>query len=128
MGELPPVEADPTLLRVLVTNLLSNAVKFTSHAEAPKLEVGGYDQGSETVYYFEDNGIGFDMQDAGRLFGVFERLHGSNQYEGHGVGLAVVERIARRHGGTVRAEGVLGKGATFFVNLPHRPPSDGHAT
>lgn len=129
MGELPTVEADPTLLRVLVTNLLSNAVKFTSHAEAPKLEVGGYTQGSEAVYYFEDNGIGFDMQDAGRLFGVFERLHGSTQYEGHGVGLAVVERIARRHGGTVRAEAVLGKGATFFVSFPHRqPPRDGHAT
>jgi signal transduction histidine kinase len=128
MGELPPVEADRTLMRVLVTNLLSNAVKFTAHAEAPKLEVGGYSQGGETVYYFEDNGIGFDMQDAGRLFGVFERLHGSNQYEGHGVGLAVVERIARRHGGSVRAEAVLGKGATFFVNLPQGQPSDGHAT
>jgi light-regulated signal transduction histidine kinase (bacteriophytochrome) len=121
MGELPSVHADPTLLRVLVTNLLSNAFKFTSHAEAPKLEVGGYVQGGETVYYFEDNGIGFDMQDAGRLFGVFERLHGSTQYDGHGVGLAVVERIARRHGGTVRAEGVLGKGATFFVTFPARP-------
>jgi len=121
MGELPPVQADPTLLRVLVTNLLSNAFKFTSHSEAPKLEVGGYVQGAETVFYFEDNGIGFDMQDAGRLFGVFERLHGSTQYAGHGVGLAVVERIARRHGGTVRAEAVLGKGATFFVSLPVRP-------
>jgi signal transduction histidine kinase len=123
MGELPGVEADPTLLRVLVTNLLSNAFKFTRQTEGPKLEVGGYVQGAETVYYFEDNGIGFDMHDAGRLFGVFERLHGSTQYEGHGVGLAVVERIARRHGGTVRAEAVLGKGATFFVSFPQRRPA-----
>ena len=121
MGELPPIQADPTLMRVLVTNLLSNAFKFTSHEEAPKLEVGGYVQGGETVYYFEDNGIGFNMEDAGRLFGVFERLHGSTQYEGHGVGLAVVDRIARRHGGKVRAEAVLGKGATFFVSFPARP-------
>ncbi len=122
MGEMPSIEADPTLLRVLMTNLLSNAFKFTRSVDEPRIEVGGYLQGSDAVYYVEDNGIGFDMRNASRLFRVFERLNGSSEYEGHGVGLAIVERIARRHGGSVRAEGVLGKGATFFITLPNGPP------
>jgi light-regulated signal transduction histidine kinase (bacteriophytochrome) len=121
MGELPSIRADPTLLRVLFTNLLSNALKFTHLVPSPAIEVGGYVQGEETTYYVKDNGIGFDMENASKIFGVFERLHNLEDYDGHGVGLALVERIARRHGGSARAEGALGKGATFFVVLPNEP-------
>jgi light-regulated signal transduction histidine kinase (bacteriophytochrome) len=124
MGEMPTIEADPTLMRVLITNLLSNAFKFTRTVEEARIEVGGYTQGTDTVYYVEDNGVGFDLRHADRLFGVFERLHRSSEYEGHGVGLAIVERITRRHGGSVRAEGVVDKGATFFVTLPNSRPND----
>ncbi len=118
MGELPPLRADGILLRVLFTNLLSNAFKFTRGVEQPRVEVGGYAQGASTVYYVEDNGIGFDMRHVNKLFGVFERLVPQAEYEGHGVGLAIVQRIAQRHGGSVRAEGAPGKGATFFVSFP----------
>lgn len=121
MGTLPTIHGDPTLLWTLFNNLLSNAFKFTQGVESPRVEVGGYTQGAEMVYYVADNGIGFDMRHASKLFGVFERLPSGQQQEGHGVGLAVVERIARRHGGSVRAEGVPGKGATFFVTLPIQP-------
>jgi signal transduction histidine kinase len=120
MGELPSVRADPTLLRTLFTNLLGNAFKFTRAVPEPRIEVGGYVQGESTVFYVEDNGIGFDMRHADKLFAVFERLVSQADYEGHGVGLAIVARIAERHGGGVRAEGAPGKGATFFVTLPIR--------
>ena len=121
MGDLPPIEGDQTLLWTLFSNLLSNAFKFTQGVQDPRVQVGGYVQGPDVVYYVEDNGIGFDMRHASKLFGVFERLPSGEHHEGHGVGLAVVERIARRHGGSVRAEGVPGKGATFFVTLPTDP-------
>jgi signal transduction histidine kinase len=119
MGNLPPVNGDPTLLRIMLANLLANAFKFTRHVKDPTLEVGGYINGDEVVYYVKDNGIGFDSKSSQKLFNVFERLHSKDEYEGHGIGLALVERIARRHGGSVRAEGVVGKGATFFVTLPN---------
>ncbi len=118
MGELPPVRADRTLLWTLFTNLLSNAFKFTQGTDDPRVEVGGYAQEDEIVYYVKDNGIGFDMQHANKLFHVFERLPTSEPHDGYGLGLAVVERIVHRHGGSVRAEAVPGKGATFFVTLP----------
>lgn len=121
MGELPSVLGDPTLLWTLFSNLLSNAFKVTRDVEQPSVEVGGYAQGTDVVYYVEDNGIGFDMRHVAKLFGVFERLPSGEQHEGHGVGLAIVELIARRHGGSVRAEGVPEKGATFFVTLPSDP-------
>src|SRR6185295_10977138 len=118
MGELPSVRADRTLLWTLFTNLLSNAFKFTQGTEDPRVEVGGYSRDDETVYYVKDNGIGFDMRYANKLFQVFERLPTNEPHDGYGLGLAVVERIVHRHGGSVRAEAVPGKGATFFVTLP----------
>jgi light-regulated signal transduction histidine kinase (bacteriophytochrome) len=125
MGDLPPARADRTLLRTLFTNLLSNAFKFTHGVERPTVEVGGYEQGDDVVYYVKDNGAGFDMRYANKLFRVFEQLPTKESHDGHGLGLAVVDRIVRRHGGSIRAEAVPGKGATFFVTLPDgTPPGD----
>jgi light-regulated signal transduction histidine kinase (bacteriophytochrome) len=124
MGGLPPARADRTLLRTLFTNLLSNAFKFTNGVEHPTVEVGGYAQGDRVVYYVKDNGAGFDMRYANKLFRMFEQLPTKEPHDGHGIGLAVVDRIVRRHGGSIRAEGVPGKGATFFVTLPDGTPPD----
>jgi len=122
MGVLPPARADRTLLRTLFTNLLSNAFKFTHGVEHPAVEVGGCAQAGAVVYSVRDNGAGFDMRYANKLFRVFERLPTKEPHDGHGIGLAVVERIVRRHGGSIRAEAVPGKGATFFVTLPDGTP------
>jgi signal transduction histidine kinase len=125
MGELPSVRGDSTLLWTMLSNLLTNAFKFTRGVPEPLVEVGGYVQGTDVVFYVEDNGIGFDMRHASKLFGIFERLPSGEHHEGHGIGLAIVARIAHRHGGNVRAEGVPEKGATFFVTLPREPVTPG---
>jgi signal transduction histidine kinase len=117
-AELPPAWADPAMLRLIFSNLLSNACKFVRAGEAPRVEIGGRIEGGESVYFVRDQGVGFDMRFAEKLFGVFERLHGGDEFDGHGVGLAIVARLVRRHGGRVWAEGALGKGATFYVALP----------
>ena len=118
-------EADQTLLRQVFTNLLSNAVKFTRNQPAPKIQVGRELRGKETVYYVKDNGVGFDLKYRDKLFGVFERLHSGSDYEGTGVGLAIVQRIILRHGGQVWAESAPGAGATFYFSLAHvRESSD----
>jgi len=122
MGVVPPVRADRALLRTLFTNLLSNAFKFTHGVEHPAVEVGGSAQGETVVYTVKDNGAGFDMRYANKLFRVFEQLPTKGPRDGHGIGLAVVERIVRRHGGSIRAEAVPGKGATFLVTLPDGTP------
>jgi signal transduction histidine kinase len=122
MGVLPPAKADRTLLCTLFTNLLSNSFKFTQGVEHPTVEVGGYAREDGVVYYVKDNGAGFDMRYANKLFRVFEQLPTKEPHDGHGIGLAVVERIVRRHGGSIRAEAVPGKGATFFVTLPDGTP------
>jgi PAS domain S-box-containing protein len=115
---LPVCSGDPALLRQVWVNLLGNALKYSKVREAPRIEVGGEVEGDLASYYVKDNGIGFDMQFVDKLFRVFQRLHTPDQYEGTGVGLAIVERIVRRHGGRVRASGELGKGATFGFSLP----------
>ncbi len=117
IGDLPPVQADPALLRQVFVNLLSNAVKFTSTRSGRRLEVSGWRDGRRVVYEVTDNGVGFDMRYAGKLFGVFQRLHG-REFEGTGVGLALVERIVARHGGTVSARAEVDHGATFTISLP----------
>jgi PAS domain S-box-containing protein len=115
---LPPAQGDPAMLRQVFANLLGNAVKFTRHQAAPVIEVGGASENGLNTYYVKDNGVGFDDKYAHRLFGVFQRLHTQSEFEGTGIGLALVQRIIRRHGGQVRAESKPGAGATFYFTLP----------
>ena len=117
IGDLPSCEADPLLLRQVFVNLLSNALKYTRKKETARIEVGSAD----SVYYVRDNGAGFDMRYADRLFGVFQRLHRAEDFEGIGIGLANVRQIVQRHGGQVWAEGAVDQGATFFFTLASRP-------
>lgn len=115
---LPSAVADPVLLRQVFANLISNAFKFTRAAPGSRIEIGGEVKGEENLYFVRDNGVGFPSAKAGRLFQVFQRLHGQNEFEGTGIGLANVRKIVERHGGRVWAEGEEGKGATFFFTLP----------
>jgi PAS domain S-box-containing protein len=121
IGQLPPCSADPGLLKQVWMNLLSNALKYTSRREAARVEIGGEPGNStrQATYFVKDNGIGFDMRYADKLFGVFQRLHAAEEYEGTGVGLAIVQRIIQRHGGRVWAEAQPNCGATFFFTLPY---------
>jgi PAS domain S-box-containing protein len=120
VGELPEVDGDASLIKQVWVNLLSNAVKFSGGKEKSVIEVEGAVIGDRAVYRVRDNGAGFDMAYAGKLFGVFQRLHGVKEFEGTGVGLALVQRIVNRHGGRVWAEGAVGQGATFSFELPAR--------
>ncbi len=117
MADLPPCDADPLLLKVVFVNLLSNALKFTRQREKPHIEIGSLRDKDEIIYYVRDNGVGFDMKYAYKLFGVFQRLHSEKEYEGTGVGLATVRRIVNRHGGRIWAEAEVGIGATFYWTL-----------
>jgi two-component system sensor kinase len=114
---LPTAQGDPALLRQVFLNLLSNALKFSSRRERRIVEVGFAGAGSEAAYFVRDNGAGFDQRYAGKLFGVFERLHGQAEFPGTGVGLSIVKRIVERHHGRVWAKGEPGAGATIHFTL-----------
>ncbi len=116
--ELLPVSGDYKLLYQVFYNLISNAVKYSSKKNNPRIEIGSYKENTTNVYYFKDNGAGFNMEFSSKLFGVFQRLHSPEQFEGTGVGLAIVQRIVAKHGGKVWAEAEVNKGATFYFSLP----------
>jgi PAS domain S-box-containing protein len=115
--EMADCSGDIVLMKQVWTNLISNALKFTRGSAAPSIEIGERRMDGAPTYYVKDNGAGFDMQYAHKLFGVFQRLHRSEEFEGTGVGLALVQRIVLRHGGTIRAESELGKGSTFYFTV-----------
>lgn len=115
---LPPARCDRAMIREVLMNLLSNAIKFTRDKETGIIEMSGWIEKNQNIYYVKDNGTGFDMQNADKLFGVFQRLHNTEEFEGTGVGLALVQRIIHRHGGRVWAVGKVNEGATFFFSFP----------
>lgn len=118
LGDLPPAIGDPMLLRQVYANLIGNALKFSAREPKSVIEAGCDAHGDENVYFVRDNGVGFDMDYADRLFGVFQRLHSTEDFEGTGIGLATVQRIVHRHGGRIWAEGAEGDGATLYFTLP----------
>lgn len=115
---LPQASVDRALMKQVWANLVGNALKYSSRKDDPKVEIGGATQGAENVYWVRDNGAGFDMKYAGKLFGVFQRLHGTDEFEGTGVGLAIVQRVVSRHGGRIWAEAGVGQGACFRFAFP----------
>jgi PAS domain S-box-containing protein len=121
INKLPMSYADRSLISQVWTNLISNAIKYSEKKESPEIEIGATNAENETTYYVKDNGAGFDMEYADKLFGVFQRLHSTNEFEGTGIGLAIVQRIITKHGGSVRAEGKVNEGATFYFTLPKIP-------
>jgi light-regulated signal transduction histidine kinase (bacteriophytochrome) len=116
--ELPSAKADAIYLKQVWINLISNSVKFSSGRKKPVIRIGGYTENEHNIYFVEDNGVGFNQEYAHKLFGVFQRLHKTEEFEGTGVGLAIVQRIIKRHGGKVWAEGIEDKWAKFYFSLP----------
>jgi len=118
ISALPPADGDRAMLRQVWANLIGNALKYSGKRDAPRVEIGGRAEAVQNVYWVRDNGVGFDMRYAQKLFGVFQRLHAQNEFPGTGVGLALVQRVVARHGGRAWAEGQPGKGACFHFSLP----------
>jgi len=117
------------MIRQVLVNLIANAIKFTESKKTGMIEAGGKVEKGANIYYIKDNGVGFDMKYVNKLFGVFQRLHSTEEFEGTGIGLALVQRIIHRHGGRVWAEGEVNKGAAFYFALPGKgEENDGHPT
>jgi light-regulated signal transduction histidine kinase (bacteriophytochrome) len=121
INTLSPCTADPSMIRQVWINLVGNAFKYSKKKESAHIEIGSYPENGSICYYVKDNGTGFDMKYINKLFNVFQRLHSMNDFEGTGVGLALVKRIVTRHGGIVWAEGKTDEGATFYFSLPDHP-------
>ena len=124
---LPTLECDPGLMKQVFANLLSNAVKYTRPRQKTVIEVGSSKANGTTAIFVRDNGVGFNMKYVDKLFGVFQRLHRAEEFEGTGVGLATVDRILRKHGGSIWAESGLNQGATFYFTVPGLVESHGMA-
>ena len=122
--DLPPVECDPILIKQVFQNLIANALKFTRPRDDAVIEIGHLQQNGQTVIFVRDNGVGFNMKYKDKLFGVFQRLHRAEDFEGTGIGLATVQRIVRKHGGRTWAQSELDKGATFFFTLAAEEGAD----
>ncbi len=120
MNDLPEADCDSGLMKQVWTNLISNAVKYSAKHPSPKVEIGYGKKNGSDFYYVKDNGVGFDMQYAHKLFGAFQRLHHADEFEGTGVGLVIVSRVIKKHGGRVFAESESGKGASFYFALPEK--------
>jgi light-regulated signal transduction histidine kinase (bacteriophytochrome) len=118
IGELAPAAADPTVIRHVWSNLIGNAFKYSARRPVPQIRISGRVAGDEAVYEVQDNGAGFDMRYADKLFGVFKRLHNADDFPGTGVGLAIVHRIVTRHGGRIWVESAPDAGACFRFSLP----------
>ena len=116
---LPEVYGDPAMLKQVLINLIANAVKFSRGRTPIRIEINYRDTPDETIFFVRDNGVGFDMKYVDKLFGLFQRLHSPEDFEGTGIGVANVRRIILRHGGKTWAEGALDKGATFYFSLPN---------
>jgi light-regulated signal transduction histidine kinase (bacteriophytochrome) len=118
MDPLPEAWGDATLLRQIWTNLIGNAIKFTARQDRPRIEISGQDEPDRIVYCIKDNGVGFNLKAAGKLFGVFQRLHTEEEFKGSGIGLAITQRLVRRHSGQIWADAKKDEGATFCFSLP----------
>ena len=118
IGVLPPAKGDQSLIKQVWINLISNAIKYSKNKNHAQIEIGAYEKGNQVIYYVKDNGAGFDMKYYDKLFGVFQRLHSQEEFEGTGIGLAIVQKIVSRHKGSVWAESVLNEGSTFYFSLP----------
>jgi light-regulated signal transduction histidine kinase (bacteriophytochrome) len=124
IAPLPVVVADASLIQLVWQNLLDNAIKYTAASDAARIEVGAREDPEGWAFHVADNGVGFDMKHAGKLFGVFQRLHKASEFPGSGIGLASVRRIVARHGGRSWAESTPGQGATFRFTLPRHEQID----
>jgi len=120
ISSLPQCYGDSVLIKKVWSNLLSNALKYTMPKDERIIEVGNYSENGKNVYYVKDNGVGFNAKYAEKLFGIFQRLHRTDEFEGTGVGLAIVQQIIHRHGGEVWAEGKINKGSKFYFSMPER--------